>query len=153
LFKAIYRASRLLTTYSLVFPLFFSWAMQNDTSNDSAQNYAQFGAGTHTSSFVLVFVIVLFVYLLRLIFLLWPKITDKNYAHGWVKGGIIAAFFPELILLISVAGYFLEDSSSCVSSGPYGNCGWSFILYVVLGLSCIMQVIGMFIGGLIGKRT
>jgi len=148
-FKAIYKAGKLLTVYSLLFPLIFSLAMENDTSVSSSY----FGYHTEPSSVIEVLIIVLFVYVLRLFFLLWPKITEKKYAGGWVKGGTIAAFLPEFILIRATLSNLFEKGSSCATYNIFSNCGWSGVLYAIIGVSFGFQIVGMLLGRLTGKGT
>jgi hypothetical protein len=91
------------------------------------------------------------VYLARAFILVWPRLSKKTFSPGWLKGGIIAAFLPEVILVLMTFNLLFEDGSSCSTGGPYSSCGWGELLYAVIGLSCIVQAIGMIIGGLAGR--
>jgi hypothetical protein len=142
--------SRKLFFYLAAYSIFISWLMEGAVQNYNRIDFAA-GVGQAPTShdFFVGFLIVLGIYAIRCFFLILPKLLmhwKRNLrTDGWLRGGILFAIPPELYLI-----YILNSASQAGSCGnsefscSFGALSFAFIFFA----SCVLQAVGMLIGGM-----
>ncbi|HET9850606.1 MAG TPA: hypothetical protein VFP35_03220 [Candidatus Saccharimonadales bacterium] len=146
------RVVKILLFYALVVSVLVGLGLMNDASAENAYTSSTYGWAGEGTSFITGFVVAVFAYAVRLSLLLAPLGKNKPSARGWLTGGILASLIPELIIIGVSFSFLTEQSGTCSTGGDFSNCGWGWLVLILLFIIAgIAQLIGMLIGRLVGR--
>jgi hypothetical protein len=141
--------TRILLAYALAISLLFTFALQHDSQIADTYEHSRYGWSDTGFPLIVIFAITLGVYLIRVLLINAPRYFKKRFSKGWEWGGIIASVIPEIYLIFVALALNTEDVGSCDGGGDFSSCGWGFLSFLIIAASCLAQILGMTVGGLV----
>lgn len=129
-----------LAIYPVVISVVIAIALRRESQMLSAVS-SYYHTPSLNSSWLQFLIIPLIIYTIRCIILIFPLFSEGQKWIRITKYGLYSCFLAEIFVIFMIKSIFTEQ----VSSG-FNLISGKEILYAAIGLSCVLQMIGMIVG-------